>query len=160
MFIPKPLTELYTSVVLAQLRGPSVETHNACSFPRSFPRGVIKPKQSVSKSSAAPGSFPPTNVDCLFGSFFFLRSHSFIFIFFTNLFFRPVVLASARIGFPVMLPHCSEFSYYIFFTVHCLTAPYEVPCQRFCPNKEELTATEVIRSYLFTIVIYAKKKIQ
>lgn len=47
VFIPEPLTELYTSVLLAQLRRPSVETHNACSFPRSFPRGVIKPEQSV-----------------------------------------------------------------------------------------------------------------
>lgn len=90
--------------------------------------------------------------------FFFAIAIIYFIIFFTNPFFRPVVLASARIGFPVMLPHCSEFSYYIFVTVHCLTGSSEVPCQRFCQNKEELTAPEVIRSYLFTIVICAKKR--
>lgn len=70
---PEALTELYTSVLLVQLSRPSVETHNACSIPRSIPHGVIKAKQSVwmfyvsiSSAARAPGSFSPTHGGCFF----------------------------------------------------------------------------------------------
>lgn len=75
VFILRVLTELCASVLLAQLHRPSVEAHQACSFPR----GVIKPKQSVwmfyvSVSSAR---FLPSHKCRLFiwPFFFFSRSH-------------------------------------------------------------------------------------
>lgn len=89
-------------------------------------------------------------VFCNLTHFFFL---------FLQIHLCPVVLFSARTGFSVMLPHCSEFPYYIFFTVRCLTATHKVCCQHFGQNKEELTATEVIRYYLFTICYLCQKNI-
>lgn len=69
----------------------------------------------------------------------------------------PVVLFSAWTGFSVMLPHCSEFPYYVFSPVRWLTASHKVRCQRFSKNKEELTAIGVIRYYLFTMLCMPKK---
>lgn len=94
----------------------------------------------------------------MLAAFFLLYVFAISLIFFC-LFFRlcPVLLFSARTGYYVTLPHCSELPYYIFFMVRCLSASRKVHCQRFSQNKEELAATEVIRYYLFTIC-YLKQK--
>lgn len=98
----------------------------------------------------------PLMLAVFFLVFFFCNLTNF-FCLFLQIHLCPVVLFSARTGYSVMLPHCSELPYYIFFMVHCLSASRKIRCQRFGQNSEELTATEVIRYYLFTICYLSQK---
>lgn len=134
---PKALTEAYTSVLSAQLSRPSVETHNACSIPRSIPRGVIKANQSVwvfyasvSLATRAPG-FSFSHSRWLFFFFFCNLTNSFL-CFYTSIcaLSHPPLLGPASpscchtvVSFPIILssrfaawPHHTKFTVSVLVT--------------------------------------------